>query len=547
MLTSSSHFAEIFGKQNSALLSLICRCHLLPCRIVNSLSGLLAVLAILLTPLLSWGQNPEKIKVNLDFIEGLALKTLEKPWSPVKDDSLLPDELKGLTYDQVRNIRFKPEMQIWKADRLPFRLALFHLGYLFRLPVEVNEFTATHSQKIRFARAFFDYTNSGVDAAALPSELGYAGFRVHHPLNLPDVFDELCVFQGASYYRMLGREQIYGSSARGLAIDTGLDKQEEFPFFTHFWVGKPDEKDTTLKIYALLNSPSVTGAYEFVISPGTDTAVDIRQTLFFRSDVAQIGIAPMTSMFWFGENTKKIFDDFRPEVHDCDGLSMKLDNGEFIWRPVENDPARKRIFSFIGNNIRGFGLLQRDRDFRNYQDLEALYHRRPGIWIEPVGDWGEGEVKLVELPTTNELNDNIVAFWQPKEKPQLKQPYRLAYRQLWTSEQNPGRAGGYVISTRSGLHDWAPGERFVMVDFVGETLNRLPPGSQPVAEASTLDPSVEALDAFVQKNPFENSWRVSFRLKVKEGVARPQNVETRCFIRHGEDVLTETWSCLMPL
>lgn len=507
----------------------------------------LAVAALVWVLPSAFAQSPDKVRVDMEYVEGLARKAAEKPWSQVKDDRLLPEALKGLTYDQMRNIRFRPEMRIWKAERLPFELALFHLGYLFRQPVEVYEFTATHAQKIRFARAFFDYTNSGVDAASLPADLGYAGFRVHYPLNLPDVFDELCVFLGASYYRMLGREQIYGSSARGLALDTGLDKEEEFPMFTHFWVGKPEPGAESLRVYALLNSPSVTGAYEFVINPGTDTVADIRQTLFFRKQVTQIGIAPLTSMFWFGENTKKIFDDFRPEVHDCDGLAMKLENGEFLWRPVENDPARKRIFSFQANNVRGFGLLQRDRDFRHYQDLEALYHRRPGIWIEPVGDWGNGVVKLVELPTTNELNDNIVAFWQPDEHPPLMQPYRLAYRQFWTSEQNPGRAGGYVISTRSGIHDWAPGERFIMVDFVGDNLARLAPGAQPVAEVSALNPDVEALDAMVQRNPFDSSWRVSFRLKVKEGAARPPNVEVRCFIRHGEDVLTETWSCLMPL
>ncbi len=507
----------------------------------------------LLAALLGWGFAPlhaqfvEKVEVNHEYVESLAFKAAARPWSPVADDSLLPPVLKGLSYDQARNIRFRPEKQIWADEHLPFRLALFHLGYLFRQPVEIHEFTAAHKQKLRFARGLFDYTNSGVDATELPQDLGYAGFRVHYELNTPGVFDELSVFQGASYYRMLGREQIYGISARGLALDTGLEGPEEFPMFTHFWIGKPDVDARKLTVHALLNSPSVTGAFEFVIQPGTDTVVNVRQTLYFRELRESIGIAPLTSMFWFGENTRKPFDDFRPEVHDSDGLSIKLETGEFLWRPLYNDPVRKRIFSFDAPNVRGFGLLQRDRDFRHYQDLEALYHRRPGVWIEPQGEWGPGTVKLIELPTSNELMDNIVAYWEPAEGPVVGQPHRLAYRQRWTLEQNPGLAGAYVVSTRSGIHDWAPGERFVFVDFLGDNLRNLPPGAHLVAVPTTDNPAVEALDAQVAPNPFDNSWRVSFRLRVKEGMARPENVEVRCFIKHGEHFLTETWTSQLPL
>ena len=489
----------------------------------------------------------DKIEVTYEYVEGLAQKASTKPWKPTTDDSQLPAVLRGLTYDQLRNIRFRPEMQIWSEENLPFRLALFHLGYLFKQPVEVSEFTPTHMQRIRFARALFDYTNSGVDASDLPQDLGYSGFRIHYPLNVPTVIDELGVFHGASYYRMLGREQIYGLSARGLALDTGLDHAEEFPIFTHFWIGKPEANADSLKIYALLNSPSVSGAYEFVVKPGTETTVDVRQTLYFRRLPEVIGLAPLTSMFWFGENSRKPFDDFRPEVHDSDGLAIKLSTGEYIWRPLNNDPAQRRIFSFGAENLRGFGLLQRDRDFRSYQDLEALYHRRPGLWVEPVGDWGEGSVKLVELPTHNEYMDNIVAFWEPKVRPEIGKPHRLAYRQRWTSEQNPGGAGGYVVSTRSGIHDWAPGERFVMVDFAGDNLNRLPPEANLVAVPTTDNPDVEVLSPIVTRNLFDNSWRASFRLKVKDGAPRPNQVEVRCFLKHGDNFLTETWSALMPL
>ncbi len=492
-------------------------------------------------------ENGTKQVVDMNYVEALAEKLSTQKWQSPAEKNPVPALLKKLTYDQYRNIRFIPAKRLWTEESLPFRLSLFHLGYLFTEPVEINEFTAQHSQRIRFAPQLFDYTNSGITGADLPDDLNYAGLRIHYPLNNPDVFDELGVFQGASYFRLLGREQIYGASARGLALNTGLEEPEEFPIFTRFWVGKPNKDDKKLLIYALMDSPSVTGAYEFIITPGTDTTADIRQTIFLRKEVKSLGIAPISSMFWFGENTTKPFDDFRPEVHDSDGLAMKLQTGEFVWRPVENKPGRKRILSFEANNLRGFGLLQRDRDFHNYQDLEALYHRRPGIWIEPVGDWGEGSVKLVEIPTVDELMDNIVVFWEPLNKPELNKPYRLAYRQKWTLEQNPGLAGGYAVATRSGTHSWEKGSRYVKVDFVGDKLNDLPLDVKLTPEVTVADPRIEVLDTMVQRNYLDKSWRVSFRLKPKDPNNVPEAVETRGFIRRGDDILTETWSSLITL
>lgn len=509
---------------------------------------LLAILAALIIPRpVLLAENGTKQVIDMNYVESLAEKLAGQKWKSPEEKRTVPDSLKNITYDQYRNIRFIPANRLWTAEELPFRLSLFHLGYLFTMPVEVNEFTALHSQRIRFAPQLFDYTNSGVNGADLPDDLNYAGLRLHYPLNQPDVFDELGVFQGASYFRLLGREQIYGASARGVALNTGLEAPEEFPVFTRFWVGKPAKEDKKLVIYALMDSPSLTGAYEFTITPGTDTVADVRLALFMRNEVSSLGIAPISSMFWFGENTTKPFDDFRPEVHDSDGLAIKMESGEFLWRPLENKPGRKRILAFKANNVRGFGLLQRDRDFRHYQDLEALYHRRPGIWIEPVGDWGEGDVKLVEIPTVDEMMDNIVLFWEPRNKPPLRTPYRLAYRQRWTLEQNPGLAGGYTISTRTGTHHWEKGSRYVKVDFVGDNLTDLPPEAQLTADVTVADPRVEVMDVTVQKNYIDRSWRVSFRLKPKNPEDAPEIVEVRCFIRRGNDVLTETWSSLISL
>ncbi len=507
----------------------------------------LAVLLLFTSAPFLRAQYIEKVEVNMAYVEEQARIASLTPWEPAKDESQLPEALRGLNYDQTRNIRFKPSKRLWGQEHLPFQLALFHLGGFFRDPIMVYEFTPTHKAQVRYSREFFDYTGSGVDDARLPADLGFAGIRFHYPLNKPDFYDELGVFQGASYYRMLGREQIYGLSSRGLALDTAMDKPEEFPVFTRFWVAKPQPGDKSTRLFALLNSPSVAGAYQFRITPGTDTVVEVDQTLYFRRLPESIGMAVLTSMYWFGENSRKPFDDMRPEVHDSDGLAMRMGSGEFLWRPLHNNPGKKGYYSFQAPSVKGFGLLQRDRDFRNYQDLEALYHRRPGLWIEPKGDWGDGVVRLIELPTTNELMDNIVAYWDPAAKPVVGEPHRLGYTQRWTSEQNPGRAGGYVVATRSGIHDWAPGERYATVDFTGDNLFNLPPEVNLVAVVSTDNRAVEALDAQVIRNHFENTWRVSFRLKCQEGMARPEQVEVRCFIKHGENVLTETWSSLMPL
>ena len=493
-------------------------------------------------------QTTVKTEINFAAVEKIAIEASKSPWTPVTDDSLLPKALHGLTYDQHRNIRFKPGSQLWNEDGLPFRVALFHPGHLFKQPMVLNEFTDTHAQKLRFARALFDYTGSGVDPADLPTDLGYAGFRIHHPLNKADTYDELAVFLGASYYRMLGKDMVYGLSARGLAIDTGLDKPEEFPAFTQVWLGKPKPGARSVTILALLNSPNVAGAYEFTITPGDETTCHVRTTLIFRNAVTQIGIAPLTSMFWFGENVRHAYDDFRPEVHDSDGLVIKTETGEALWRPLQNDPKAKNVYSFGARNVRGFGLVQRDRQFSSYEDLEARYHQRPAVYVEPDGYWGPGSVKLVELPTGNETSDNIVAFWEPESHPRPFEPYRLAYTQRWTTEGNPTEAAGYAVATRSGVHDWEPGKRFILVDFAGKILETMTEAMAPEALITCADPAVEILSPTVQKNPFNNTWRVAFQIKAKDDAGtKPTAAELRCALKRGDDFLTETWTCRMPL
>jgi glucans biosynthesis protein len=493
-----------------------------------------------------WGQTWEREDVGFDSIQSRARDLANKPYDAPNPDRL-PAWMKDLSYDQYRDIRFNPNQALWATDNLPFRAMFFHPGYLYREPVTLNEFTSSHQQQIRLAEAYFNYGPLVKNHGDLPPDGGFSGFRLHAKLNNPDYFDELIAFQGASYWRALGKNQRYGLSARGIAVDTGIDGvNEEFPAFREFWLRKPEPNDTHARFYALLDGPSFAGAYAFKVYPGNETIVDVKAVLFTRRAVSRLGIAPMSSMFWFGENSRRRFDDFRPEVHDSDGLAIRMGSGERIWRPVSNDSGKLELSVFEMGKCDGFGLLQRDRRFSAYEDAEADYHLRPSLWIEPTSDWGPGRVVLMEIPASNELHDNIVALWEPAETPKPGDRIEFTYRQHWTMDSDPSQAVGHVVATRSGVHDWQPGQRTVIVEFTGASLENS--GEAPltaVVEAIGENaPKLAIQGVNVQKIP-DNRWRVSFQIKpADEGATLAQigPVELRCCLKRGDDFLTETWA-----
>lgn len=501
--------------------------------------------AIGLLTLPAFSQTWEREDIGFESIQSRARDLANRPYEAPAAD-LLPLWMREMSYDQYRDIRFNPNQALWAADGLPFRAMFFHPGYLYREPVAVNEFTSTHAQRVRLSEAYFNYGPLISKHGVLPPDGGFAGFRLHTPLNRPDVFDELIVLQGASYWRALGRNQRYGISARGIAVDTGIEGlTEEFPAFREFWLRKPDAGDTHARFYALLDGPSYAGAYAFRVHPGNDTIVDVQAVLFARRAVKRLGIAPMSSMFWFGENSRRRFDDFRPEVHDSDGLSIRMSTGERVWRPVCNDSSRLEFSFFDMEKCDGFGLLQRDRRFSAYEDGEAAYHLRPSLWIEPTSDWGPGRVMLMEIPTTNELNDNTVALWEPAKTPQPGDRIEFSYRQHWTMNPDPSHAGGYVVATRTYIHDWQPSQRGMIVEFTGTPL--LQAGEIPVAaHVEAMGDAVQRVrihDITVQQMP-EDRWRVTFQISpAAPGVKLDQigPVELRCCLKRGENFLTETW------
>lgn len=486
----------------------------------------------------------EREEIAFDSIQSRARDLANRPYEPPSRE-LLPAWMTELSYDQYRDIRFNPNQALWATDGLPFRAMFFHPGYLYREPVMLNEFTSSHQQRIRLADAYFNYGPLVPNHGEMPPDGGFAGFRLHHQLNRPDVFDELIVFQGASYWRALGRNQRFGISARGIAVNTGFnDIPEEFPAFREFWLRKPEAGETQARLYALLDSPSYAGAYAFRVNPGNVTIVEVHAVLFARTEVKRLGIAPMSSMFWFGENSRRRFDDFRPEVHDSDGLAIRMGSGERIWRPICNDTGNLEFSFFDMSKCDGFGLLQRDRRFSAYEDAEAAYHLRPSLWIEPTSDWGPGRVMLMEIPAANELNDNTVALWEPAATPRPGDRIEFKYRQHWTKDPDPSQAIGYVVATRTGVHDWEPERRSMFVEFVGTTLSQASdiPLTAHVEVVGDAAARVKIQNVIVQAMP-EERWRASFQITPAEGrkLGEIGPVELRCCLKRGENYLTETW------
>lgn len=458
---------------------------------------------------------------------------------PFKDPrGEVPQWMMDITYDQWRDIRFRPDQALWRDQQSNFQVQFFHPGLYYDRTVHINLVTPVGVQSLPFETQRFDYGNNTF-AAKIPKELGYAGFRIHYPIKNPSYHDEVIVFLGASYFRALGQKEVYGLSARGIAIDTLAPAGEEFPYFREFWLVQPAPTASEMTIYALLDGPSITGAYRFIVRPGerTTTAVDCR--LFLRKKVGKLGIAPLTSMFFHGENTNRFFDDFRPEVHDSDGLLLHAENGEWLWRPLDN-PRSPHVSIFQLPDPRGFGLIQRDRSFTSYQDFEANSELRPSAWIEPQGNWGPGAVELVELPTDSDIHDNIVAYWTPAAPPKPHQEVGYAYTVTWYGDSPALPPGGRIVATRRDSGTGKDTVRFV-IDFAGGALADLPADRPPRADISVAGGAAVAsvLDQHILKNPHTGGWRLSFQVQRKQ----PKKVvELRAFLANNGNALTETWS-----
>lgn len=477
--------------------------------------------------------KPQKLVPVFEQVQAKAQKLAKKPFAEY--DNPLPPFLSDLDYDQYRDVRFRPDHSLWIDQRLPFQVQFFSRGSIFRERVQVHVVEDGVPTMVQFDPGMFDFGRLPVPME-VPKNLGFAGFRLHHPLNVHHYFDEVVAFLGASYFRAVARGEVYGLSARGLALDTALPRGEEFPVFREFWLVKPGVSAKHITVYALLDSKSVAGAYRFVITPGETTEIAVTANLYFRNDIEKLGIAPLTSMFYHGKTTQHFVDDFRPEVHDSDGLLIAAGNGEQIWRPLKN-PQRLAFSYFQVENPSGFGLVQRERHFGRYLDLEAKYQRRPSAWVTPVGLWGKGNVELVEIPTEGEVDDNIVAFWVPAKPIKAGSEHTFDY--MLAFEDDPGLDSllGRVVHTGIGPGtDREAGQRLIVIDFAGGELGLLPDSVQLTADVSS---SVGAVGpAVVERNPFIEGYRVFFEFSPGD----EELAELRCILRSGDIAVSETWT-----
>jgi glucans biosynthesis protein len=457
------------------------------------------------------------------------------PFQPPEES--VPDWLVKVSYDQWRDIRFKPDQALWRDKKLPFQVQFFHPGLFYNRTIKVNVVREGHAVPVAFSPNLFDYGRNDF-ASRVPQNLGFAGFRIHAPIKTPDYYDEVIVFLGATYFRSLGRDQAFGMSARALAVDTAESWGEEFPFFREFWLVEPEAGAKSVTIYALMDSPRIAGAYKFVVTPGEETTTHVDAQLFVRKEITKLGVAAMTSMFFHGENTRRGFDDFRPEVHDSDGLLVKFKTGEWLWRPVDNHKSLS-VSGLEAEDPAGFGLIQRDRDFASYQDLETEQELRPSGWVEPDANWGKGRIELIEIPTNDERNDNIVAYWVPDRKIQPGEPLNFSYSMFWYGDDPARPPGGRVLATRRDAGTIEGGQRIVL-DFVGKQLAAIP-ADQVVRAVVTVGGNpgaADVVDQHVVKNPHTGGWRLTFQIRPKQ----KEPIELRAYLDQGDTVLSETWS-----
>ncbi|HUD00215.1 MAG TPA: glucan biosynthesis protein G [Candidatus Polarisedimenticolaceae bacterium] len=455
---------------------------------------------------------------------------------PFKPPPAVPDFLRQISYDEFRDVRFDTAESLWK-DSGNFQVQFIHPGLYYTHSVTINTIDSRGVRKVAFSPKQFSYGKNKF-ADKIPPELGFAGFRIVYPLYKKNENNHVMVFAGASYFRAVARKQVFGLSGRGLAIDTALPTGEEFPTFREFWLERPTAQARAVKIFALLDSPSLTGAYEFVVRPGDRTAVDVKARLFERKRVKELGVAPLTSMFLYGEEKPRPNTDWRPEVHDSDGLMMASGAGEWIWRPLIN-PVRLQVSYFEFDNLRGFGLLQRDRSYSNYEDLETRHEMRPSAWITPLGTWPKGQIKLVEIPSQKETNDNIVAYWVPRSMPAVGQALDIAYRINFQSEEPLDAASGRVTATRVGVGDKDDLKRIIL-DFEGGKLKSLP-DTAAVKAMITMGADAQLVQQSTVKNPITGGWRAAFQVKPP----KDKPLQLRAFLRNENDTLTETWSYLL--
>jgi periplasmic glucans biosynthesis protein len=465
---------------------------------------------------------------SFEHVKETARKLAERDY--VKPVLEVPEPFNKLSPEQYNDIRFKAAEAIWRRDKTDFELQLFPFGWIYDSPVEIWLAERGEARQLNADGSVFTI-GPLIAKSADGAPFGFSGFRIHSPINRADFLDEYVVFQGASYFKAIGRDQRYGASARGLAINTARPGGEEFPMFRSFWIEKPNAGDKTITVSALLDSPSVAGAYRFAIQPGETTVMDVEATLYPRRNVQHVGIAPLTSMFLHSPADQRRAGDVRPAVHDSTGLAILNGNGERLWRPLTN-PKTLQTSAFIDKAPKGFGLWQRERNFHEFEDLDGQYERRPTIWVEPKGAWGEGSIELIEIPVDDEIHNNIVAFWKPAKGLEAGATHEFQYRLHWGEQVPAAWSPARVAKTRIGAAKKA-GTMVFVIDFDGPAVKEL--RDLPVVMVTSNPGTVANIS--VQRNPALPGVRVSFEMNPSGA----DLVELRLALKAQDQLISESW------
>ncbi|MBO0663641.1 glucan biosynthesis protein [Jiella sp. MQZ9-1] len=469
---------------------------------------------------------------SFELLADQARQRAMQPYVPLQPRD--PKVLDQIDFDAHWKIKYKPKATLNVAGgKAPVRL--FPLGRYFQLPVGIHVVDGGQSRELRYDAAVFDMPGDS-PYRQLPKDIGYAGLRVM----APDQQTDWLAFLGAAYFRSAGELNQYGLSARALAIDVAMPTPEEFPRFTDYYLEPSKTIGRDLVITCLIDSPSMTGVFRMDVGKHGPVVMDIDSRFFARKKIARLGLAPLTSMFWFSETDRPDRVDWRPEIHDSDGLALWTGANERIWRPL-NNPGEVRTSSFADTSPKGFGLLQRDRSFANYEDDGVFYEKRPSVWVEPTGSWGKGEVQLVEIPTDDEIHDNIVAYWVADEPVEQGDEIPLSYRLTWSKDAPYPPEVSTVTATRIG-RGGIPGQPRpkgvvkLAVDFDGGYVAKLDRDAKGVeAVVTSSRGTISNVDCYSVK--VGTAWRMTFDLKTDS----TDPVDLRAYLKRGEQTLTETW------
>lgn len=492
----------------------------------------------------------------------VAAKAKQLSQKPYKKPEEVPQKFQKLSFDQWDSIKLRSNAKLWPNNN--FNVKFRPAGYLYKYPVKIDVINTQGVHPVRFSPQMFKYSKKklGTD---LPKNLGFAGFQILYPLKRATPgqhkrkcppskqaqgnghagkpkakHNEMLSFLGATYFRARAGGQVLGLSARGLAINTATNSGEEFPYFTQFWLARPDRTSHAMVIYALLDSPSITGAYRFAIWPGSPTKMVVKAVLYPRGKIQKLGLAPLTSMYLYGQGRTRPPGYLYPAVHDSDGLLLHTKDDQWIWRPL-SDPSSLSDNDFYIQNPQGFGLMQRDRNGNNYPTIPSPYQRRPSAWVQPDGQWGKGHIELVEIPSPNANNDNITAFWVPAQPPPAHKPLRFGYTLYWQGNKPPRSPRGRVVATHINSTKSDKATRRFAIDFKGGPLKGLKSGAKVKSVIEAGD-NGKIVDPELNKDRYTGTWRLQFSVKSKDG----KSVQLRAYLAQDKKALTETWDYVMP-